>query len=277
MDFRVLGPVAVSVEGKIEPPGGRLASVALAVLLAHHEETVSRDRLIEAMWGNEPPRDARNSLYGHVFRLRQLVGQRIEGLSDGYRLRIEPQEIDAVMFETMFGEGRNLLVTDPRTAADHLADALALWRGRPYSGLWDVVDLNLEAHRLEELRLQAVELRIDAQLAAGDHELIVAEIEALAEEHPTRERFRAQQMLALYRSGRQADALAAFRKAEAYLAEYLGLEPSAELRDLELAILEQDEKLRAGPGRVVTQRLAVLATDLEGSDRERPGPIPVPH
>ncbi len=267
VDIRVLGPVEVVVEGESVALGGPRQRALLAVLVAAAPRLVSVDRLIEGVWGEESTAGARSTLQTYVSNLRHSLGDVLLYEKGGYRLTVETNVIDSVRFVSAMEECRARVVTDEVETAARLRQALGWWRGRPYADLVDVPGLEEEVRWLEELRLEAVELRIDAELAAGRHGELVAELEALAEEHPTRERFRAQHMLALYRSGRQAEALRAFQRTESYLSEELGLNPSRELQDLELAILSQEDSLLDGIGRAVTQRLAFLVTDIEGSTR----------
>lgn len=263
----VLGPIRAERDGVGIDLGGPKQRAVLAMLVAGHTRAPSRDWVIEGVWGESASEANRRSFHTYVSNLRAALGDVIARAGDTYRLTIDPTAIDSSRFEAVVSAARDRVATDPGLAAVALREALATWHGRPYADLADVPGLDWEIRRLEELRLEAVELRIDAELSSGLHGSLIAEVEALSEEHPTRERFRAQHMLALYRSGRQSEALRAFRRTEAFLAEELGVEPSAELRDLELKILQHDESLLGGPGRAVTQRLAFLATDIEGSTR----------
>ncbi|MGH8935593.1 MAG: BTAD domain-containing putative transcriptional regulator [Acidimicrobiia bacterium] len=263
--IRVLGPLDAERDGASVDLGGPKQRGVLAMLLSAPMRALSRDRIIEGIWGDEGSEANRRSFHTYISNLRALLGDVIVRAGDTYRIEIESERLDSLVFEKAVDEARRLVATDPDAAATGLREALGLWRGRPYTDLVEVPGLEPEVRRLEELRLEAVELRIDAQLALGLHGTLVPELEALAEEHPTRERFRAQHMLVLYRSGRQAEALRAYRRTESFLAEEMGIEPSPELRDLELAILQHDESLLGGAGRAVTQRLAFLVTDIEGS------------
>jgi predicted ATPase/DNA-binding SARP family transcriptional activator len=205
----------------------------LGMLLLHANEVVAQDRLVDALWGESPPPTAPTALHGHVSRLRSLLGpDRLETRPPGYVLRLAPDELDLHRFERLIEQKR-------------YADALALWRGPPLSDLAFEAFAQSEIARLEELRLSAVESRFERELSAGRHAEIVGELEAAAAEQPLRERLAAQLMLALYRSGRQADALAAYRATRARLVEELGLEPGEPLRELERRILEQDPGLDA--------------------------------
>jgi DNA-binding SARP family transcriptional activator len=245
MEFRLLGPLEV-VEGdrSLALGGGKQRSL-LAVLLLHANEVVSRDRLIAELWTGRPPATAAKNIQIYVSRLRKELGDRnLTTRSPGYVLQVEPGELDLARFETLVAEAR---LADPRRAADKLRTALALWRGPPLADLAYEPFAQTEIARLEEMRLAALEARFDADLAAGRHAELVAELRATIEEHPLREHLRAQLMLALYRAGRQAEALDAYQVARRELAEELGLEPSEELRRLEQAVLMHDPAIEIEP------------------------------
>jgi len=267
VDVRVLGPLEVFIDGEPVALGGPRQRALLGLLVTAAPRVVSVEVLIEGIWGEEPSAGARSTLQTYVSNLRHSLGDVLLYEKGGYRLTVKTDAIDSVRFVSVLEQCRARVVTNEIETAARLRQALGLWRGRAYADLVDVPGLEEEVRWLEELRLEAVELRIDAELAAGRHKVLVAELEALAEEHPTRERFRAQHMLALYRSGRQAEALRAFRRTESLLAEELGVDPSRELQDLEQSILSHEESLLEGMGRAVTQRLAFLATEIEGSTR----------
>jgi DNA-binding SARP family transcriptional activator len=231
MEFRILGPLEVVEDGQVLDVGGAKQRALLAVLLLHANEVVSTDRLIDALWEDSPPDRAQKALQVYVSGLRKLVGQkRIETRSPGYGLRVEADELDVQRCRRLIEEGRP-------------GDALALWRGPPLAEFAYSRFAQPEIARLEELRLVALEDRIDADLAVGRHAALVGELEGLVQEHPLRERLRAQLMLALYRAGRQADALEAYQDARRALTEELGIEPGRDLRDLQQAILKQDPGL----------------------------------
>ena len=221
----------------------------LAMLLLHREEVVPAAALIEALWGDEPPGTAQTALYGHVSALRKLIGaDRIRTRPPGYLLRASAGEVDVARFESLLSQARER--DDPAERSACLREALALWRGEPLAELRYEAFVEREIARLEELRLAAVEDRIDAELALGRHHELVAELEPLVAEHPFRERLRGQLMLALYRCGRQADALHGFQSGRRALVEQLGIDPGPALRQLELRILRQDPGLdvpAAGP------------------------------
>src|SRR6266545_5921232 len=262
LKVRVLGPLEVLSNGAGVRLGGPKQRRVLALLAAEVGKPVSVDTLIDGVWGNEPTAGARSTLQTYVSNLRAAIGDVIVRDDGGYRLATDPAEVDAVEFERTVAHAAALVETNPVGAAQLLRAALALWRGHPYADVAGCFALELEARRLEELRLRAIETRIEAELALGGHAQLIAELEVLCEEFPTYERFRVQHMLALYRSGRQAEALRVYQKARAYLAEELGLEPSAQLQELERRILNQDPSLEAEPQ---VQTLAFLLTDIEGS------------
>src|SRR5215831_12025632 len=234
MEFRVLGPLEVVVEGQPVALGGARQRALLAILLTRANEVVSTDRLIDELWGERLPRAAANTVQYYVSQLRKALGSdRIVTQPPGYRIRVEPGELDLERFEALVESG----------GAGELREALRLWRGQALAEFVDETFAQPEIKRLEELRLAALEKRIDADLALGRHAELVGELEALVGWHPLRERLRQQLMLALYRSGRQADALAAYQSARRTLVEQLGLEPSPSLQELERAILRQDLSL----------------------------------
>ena len=236
MEFRVLGPLEVNDDGRAIALGGQKQRALLALLLLHANEVVSRDRLIDELWQADPPETARTALQVHISQLRKAVGrERILTQAPGYRAVVEPGELDLERFEQLVGDTAN---------ADALREALALWRGSALAELGDSF-ARVERGRLEEQRLLALERRIDADLALGRHAGLVPELEGLVREHPLREHLRGELMIALYRCGRQADALEVYRQGRRLLSDELGLEPGEELRRLEKAILEQDESLAA--------------------------------
>jgi WD40 repeat protein/DNA-binding SARP family transcriptional activator len=264
LKVRVLGPLeVVSDDGDVRVGGPKQRTV-LALLAAEAGKSVSVDALIDGVWGDEPTAGARSTLQTYVSNLRAAIGDFIVRDDGGYRLTADPRDVDAVEFERTVEETAALMEMQPAAVAQRLRAALALWRGHPYADVPACFALELEARRLEELRLRAVEMRIEAELTLGRNAELVAELEVLCEEFPTYERFRAQHMLALYRSGRQAEALRAYQKTRAYLAEELGLEPSAQLQELERRILNQDPSLELEAEPQV-QTLAFLLTDIEGS------------
>ena len=244
MQFGVLGPLEVTDQGFVVPLGGRRQRTVLAVLLLNANGVVSGDRLIDEVWGDYPPSTARKSLQAYVSRLRGLLGDGVlEPSPPGYVLRVDSRHFDAERFAELAHRGRESMETDPALAAASLREALGMWRGGPFADLADEPSLRSAITRLEDQRLAAVEDRIEADLRLGRHGHLVGELESLIDRHPLRERLRGQLMLALYRSGRQAEALRAYQETRQNLAEELGIEPSPELQRLEERILSQDPGL----------------------------------
>lgn len=254
-EFRILGPLDVRENGHAVDVGGGKQRALLAVLLLHAGETVSTDRLADALWGEQPPASATSSMHAYVSRLRRALGrERVVRDSLGYRLVVDPEEVDVTRFERLLASGREQRERgDAAGAAETIRAALALWHGPPLADLQYEPFTRDEIDRLEELRLVALEERMDADLALGRHARLVPELEALVREHALRERARGQLMLALYRAGRQADALETYRQARAMLVGELGLEPGPELQQLERQILSHDPGL-ATPSTVPAQR-----------------------
>jgi predicted ATPase/DNA-binding SARP family transcriptional activator len=245
LEFRILGPVEVVRDGEQVALGAAKQRELLGILLLHAGETVAASRLIDELWEEHPPETAANTLQVYVSRLRRALGDGvIETRPPGYALVCEPEAIDAVRFERLLRDGR-------------AADALALWRGDP----------ELDAARLEELRAAAIEERVEDDLEAGRHADVVRELEALVRAHPQRERLRGQLMLALYRSGRQGDALKTYRAAREYMLDELGLDPSPELQQLERDVLAQAPAL-AAPAAPLRRPLPAPPTPLIGRDDE---------
>ncbi|HEY7075471.1 MAG TPA: BTAD domain-containing putative transcriptional regulator, partial [Solirubrobacteraceae bacterium] len=271
MEFRVLGPVQVSTgAGAVDLASGKQVAL-LACLLIGRGEVVSRDRLIEALWAEQPPASAVNSLQVFVHALRRRLGpERIERQGPGYRLRLHAGELDLERFEALVARGRSELARgDHEAAAASLREALGLWRGQAYEDVAYEAFAQTEAARLAELRLAALEDRIEADLALGRHRDLVAELEALVAEHPSRERLCGQLMLALYRSDRQAGALEAFQRTRRAMHDQLGLEPGPALQALQRAILEQDAALAVEPAPPRARpHLPAAATPLVGREAE---------
>jgi DNA-binding SARP family transcriptional activator/ABC-type branched-subunit amino acid transport system substrate-binding protein/DNA-binding beta-propeller fold protein YncE len=279
MDFRVLGPLEVSEEGRLVDLGGPTQRALLAVLLLNASEVVSMDRLIDELWGDEPPATAVKSLRGHVSRLRRALNGaengRLETRGHGYVLHVRPGELDADRFRELLEDARRRVAGgDADGAAETLNKALAMWRGPALADMARNRLARSEIAHLDELRFAAIEERIEADLARGRHAALVPELERLVVQHPLRERLRGQLMLALYRADRQAEALGVYQDGRRALAEDLGLEPSQGLRRLERQILEQDPAIappraarrvaiaprrRIVPIRAVAAGLAVVA------------------
>jgi DNA-binding SARP family transcriptional activator/DNA-binding beta-propeller fold protein YncE len=267
LEFRVLGPLQVATNGTSLPLGGAKQRAVLVLLLLHANEVVPTDRLIDELWGDSPPESAANIVQGYVSHLRKALepGRRrgehelLISHPRGYALQIGKGQLDAERCSGLIEQGRRRLSEgDPGAAAECLRAALALWRGPPLADLAYEPFARAEIDRLEELRLAGLEERIDADLALGRHHDLVGELRELVAEHPLRERFRGQLMAALYRCGRQAEALEVYRDGRRALSDELGLEPGPALRELERAILQQDQSLGAPapPPRPTASRLS---------------------
>ncbi len=250
MEFRILGPLSVRNGGEDRLLRGTTQRALLAVLLLNANRVVPVDTLLDELWGEEPPDTAVKIIHNGVSQLRRLLGDpgRLATQSPGYVLRVEAGELDAERFEQLAEEGR-LALDKGRTdvADDLLTQALGLWNGHALADVALERMAHKEAGRLEDLQLTVLEDRTEARLALGRHRELVAELEALVAEHPLRERLRLQLVLALYRSGRQAEALDAYRRARQFFVDELGLEPSPPLQRLEQAILRQDPSLELHP------------------------------
>ena len=250
-DFCILGPLEVRLGGRPLNLGGARQRGVLALLLLDANQVVSADRLIDELWGDAPPADASAALQAHVSRLRKLIEPERDGeprvirtVSPGYVIDVAPEELDLLRFDGLVARARTLQDEhDPERSAATLREALALWRGRPLADLENEPFAGEPVRELDERWLEAVELRVDADLAAGRHDELVRELAALTRRHPLRERLHRQLMLALYRSGRQAEALEAYAELRGTLVEEVGLEPSRESRELQEAILRQDPQL----------------------------------
>jgi DNA-binding SARP family transcriptional activator len=270
LDFRILGPLEVVGEHGPLRLGGPKQRATLAILLLNANRVVSVDRLADDLYSGAAPVTAVTQVQRQISELRKALGDEaiIETRSPGYVIRLEPGRLDLDRFERLADDaGRE----EPRLAAELLGKALELWRGEPLADLAYESFAQPAIERLDEIRLAALQRRIDAELALGQHEKVVAELEQLVAENPLHERFRAQLMLALYRAGRQADALEVYRRTRERLVEEFGIEPTAALRALERRILAQDPSLNlvvpaedaADPDRAVL----VLAPNDERVDR----------
>ena len=289
-----MGPLEVVEDGRPVPLGGRRQRALLGLLLVNANEMLSTDRLIDELWGDQPPAGAAKAVQVTVSRLRKALGTgdgEANGVvlthGRGYELRVDRERVDAQRFERLLGSGRSELAAGrPEAAAADLEAALSLWRGPALDELSGLAFAHHEAGRLEELRLEAEGELIEAKLALGRHREVVGRLEQLIGQHPYRERLRGQLMLALYRSDRQAEALQAYQDARRTLVEELGIEPSERLRELERAVLAQDPALvlhrEVLPPAVVRQadgvsfvgrarELEALTSDLEQALRGRGG------
>ena len=259
LDIRLLGPFEVRSSGTPADVGGSKRQALLAMLALRRGRVVGVDALIDGLWGEELPSAPRNALHHHVARLRAALGEdSIAGSADGYAL--QDARVDAIRFEELLAESRAVLRDgDVLAASDAVASALALWRGPALQGLTGTAWFTAEARRLEALHVDALEEQFEVALALGEHRELTPPIRAALEDNPYRERLWGQLMLALYRSGRQADALETFQEARRVLGDELGLEPGPELRRLQEAILAHDPAIAAVP-----------------VDRRRRGNLPAP-
>ncbi len=291
IEFRILGPLEVRSRERELSLGGAKQRALLAILLLHTNEVVSIDRLVDELWGDRPPATASKVVQVYVSKLRKAFEERhgrgeheqvLVTRTPGYMLRVEPGQLDADRFERLVDQGRQQLASGSAQPAAHtLLEALALWRGPALADFALEPFAQSEIARLEEARITALEERIEADLALGRHAELVGELESLLTAHPLRERLRGQLMTALYRSGRQAEALETYRQGRRRLADDLGLEPGQALKRLERSILEQDPALGhvalapapspAPPDPAVspvpTGTVSFLFTDIEGSTR----------
>ena len=243
LELGVLGPVRAVRDGRELGLGGPKPRAVLALLLVDAGRVVPAEYLAEVLWQGAPPPGAAKTLRSYISRLRPLLDPEaaLVARGGGYAIRVDPDRVDAARFERLVGTGQDALGRgEAAVAADRFGEALALWRGRALADVAEVEPLALEAARLEELRLVAVEGRAEAGIELGQHAEVVGELERLVAEFPVRERLWRLLVLALYRAERQADALAAYRRARAVLAEELGIEPGPELRQLEEAVLRQE-------------------------------------
>ena len=225
--FRILGPLEVDVGGDTVPLGGPKQRAVLAHLVLRANQLVPAETLIDQIWPEEPPEKARNVIQTYVSHLRKALGHdRIESHGPGYRLRLDPSEFDAARFDALMRDAKKALPMDPNVAVATLEDALALWRGPALADLADQSSLLAEAARLDELRLEAQETRIEGLLAAGVQARAIGELEALIARHPWRESLWGLLMLAFYREGRQAEALRSYQRVREILADELGIDPS---------------------------------------------------
>src|SRR4051794_23683078 len=271
MQIRVLGHIEASIADRPVALGGAKQRAVLAMLGLEANRPVTADRLIEGLWGEEPPASAAKMVQHYVWRLRQALadedaGAEIVTRGRAYELRIDRELVDVCRLERLVGEATRAAESgDPGGAA---REALALFHGEPLADVAQEPFAGAEIRRLDELRLTAAELAIDAELAAGHGQEVVGELDRLLAENPLRERLHAQRMLALYRAGRQAEALAAFRAARSTLVEEIGVEPGPELRRLHDAILRQDPALDVAPAQLPPELEAAAGPPLAGRAAE---------
>ena len=272
LTFRLLGPLEVEGEGGPLPLGAPKQRLLLALLLLTANDVVSRESAVDCLWPDDPPARAETALQVYVHNLRRSVGrERIVTRGTGYLLRAESDELDTAIFERRLSEARTALALgDNNRSKGLLASALELWRGEALAGLPFVPFVAVERERLGELHLVAEELGHEARLALGEHQQVIPELSAFVAQHPYRERGWSLLMLALYRAGRQSEALEAYRRAHAKLAGELGIEPSPPLRELERAILRHDPSLEPERAADETRRLSLPnpATPLVGREPE---------
>jgi predicted ATPase/class 3 adenylate cyclase len=279
MDFRILGPLEVLDEDRAVTLSGSKQRALLALFLVHANETLTTDRLIDELWGAHPPARAAKTVQMHVSRLRRALGAdggMIVTREGGYELRLRPEQLDSLQFEWLSAQGSgDLGAGRPEAALERLAAALSLWHDSPLADLAYEPFAQRETERLLELRAATLEHLIEAKLLLGRQSEVIVDLERLVAEHPYRERLRAQLMLALYRSERQAEALQAYQDARRRLVEDLGIEPGERLRELERQILAQDPSLSAPetrveadgakPAQLPTGEVTFMLTDIEGS------------
>jgi DNA-binding SARP family transcriptional activator len=261
--FRILGPLEVAEGDRTLALGGPRQRALLAILLLRANEVVSSDRLADQLWGETPPPSAAKAIQVYVSKLRKQLGEsRLVTRAPGYVLLAESSEFDLAQFEQLVAKARQ---ADPEDAAALLREALALWRGAPLADLEYEAFAQAEISRLEELRLGVLEERVDADLEAGRHRETLGELEALVKAYPLRERLAGQLMLALYRAGRQAEALDVYQRTRQVLVDGIGLEPNPALQRLEKAILNQDSSLDRAESKSEAPERAILVAPLGDS------------
>src|SRR5690348_9994841 len=253
MEYRILGPLEVAHEGKPVPLGRLKERLVLAVLLLHANEFVSRERLIDELWGEAPPPTAKKAVNVYISQLRKALARNghdpITTADGGYRLGVDDAELDVSRLRQLLATARERASAgELEAAAELLRKALGLWRGATLAGLLLESRGRDEIAQLDEFRLTAQMDRIDCDIALGRHEQVLGELQLLVDEHPLRERLRAQQMLALYRADRQAEALDTYAEARRTLVDDLGIEPSEALQRLQQAILRHDPSLETPEG-----------------------------
>jgi DNA-binding SARP family transcriptional activator/ABC-type sugar transport system substrate-binding protein len=277
VEYRILGPLEVVEDGNPVALGTLKERLVLGVLLLHANEFVSRERLIDDLWGEAPPPTAHKAVNVYLSKIRKALSvagaDPITTAAGGYRLHVEPELLDASRMQVVVAEAQKLVATgDLESAAERFQEALSLWRGPTLAGLQLESLGRDEVAALDELRLTALMDRIDCDLALGRHEQALGELGVLVREHPLRERLRAQQMLALYRADRQADALEAYAEARHALVDDLGIEPSEALQRLQQAILSHDPALEAPTGTAALNGAALPPPPPEDAPLAAPPP-----
>jgi DNA-binding SARP family transcriptional activator/ABC-type sugar transport system substrate-binding protein len=281
VEFRILGPLEVVEDGEPVALGTLKERLVLGVLLLHANEFVSRERLIDDLWGEAPPPTARKAVNVYVSKLRKALSlagaDPISTASGGYRLNVEPEKLDASRMQVLLAQAEELVARgELESAAERFREALSFWRGPTLAGLQLESRGRDEVAALDEVRLTALMDRIDCDLALGRHEQALGELGVLVPEHPLRERLRAQQMLALYRADRQADALDAYAEARHTLVDDLGIEPSEALQRLQQAILRHDPALEAPTGTAAINGGALSPAPAENAASPASAPRPRP-
>ena len=277
MQFRILGPLEAVERDIAQPLGAAKQRAVLAILILHRGELVSSERLADELWGERPPATATKTLQGYISRLRKAVGEdMLHTRGRGYVLALQGVQLDVDEFERLAREGRDARAAgDAAKAAERLREALGVWRGAPLADFTYEPFAQAEIARLEEARLATIEDRIEADLALGRHRQLVAELERLVRERPLRERLRGQLMLSLYRAGRQADALEAYRIGRRAMIDELGIEPGRALQDMEAAILRHDATLDPPVDAVVSPRASNTGQARDGHGQEESSREPV--
>ena len=241
----MLGPVRAATDGgSAVDLGGPKQRLVLALLIIRIGRVVSVDELVDGIWGERASAGSRSTLQTYMSNLRAITNGLVEHEGGGYRLNAQSSEVDALLFEEAVVSGRSAVYIRPWEAASMLRNALAMWEGRPYADVPGTCPIDAEARRLYELRLCAIEDWIEAELSLGRHRDVIPQLEVLDGEYPLSERLHGHHMVALYRSGRQSDALRLYDRARALLREELGVDPSPELQELQMRILVHDDSLR---------------------------------
>lgn len=244
LSIRVLGPVEVSVDDEVVVVGGHNQRAVLVALVMSLNHAVSADQLAFAVWGDDPPASAHATLQSHISHLRTLLGDSIRFADDAYTLRVDPSRVDSVAFERLVKEARLAMGFDAMEARFRAVSALQLWRGNAFGDLGEEEFTALEARRLDLLRMEAIEIRLEADIELGEYESAIGHLQAAIDEDPYREHLWYLMMTALARAGRRVEALRSFHHVSELLATS-GLDPSSDLRDLEQQILLESPPVKA--------------------------------